>query len=580
MSSQPSKFDMRVNPVYQIDFQEACSGKRVSISKRRIRWRFGFSNADAIRQGQVGTDCRGEEHEIVLIWSLTSGKRHVLADGQEVHFSQGKITEGTFETSWTMTGGHLLQIVAHAAPPLFHTPGFRQFDLLLDGCSYFDMPKIFELGTQRALKKLNIGSVPHQQSHFALPPSENSPENYHVRYSRSERMPSDLSSDDDNDHAAHHRRRAPSPPRRAESLPAIVSQGSKEVSVKTVDNLLESGPSSDLLTSGDGVIDEFTPAPAVPTVSPVNQSYFNNHQILTAPGMTAPPAMVTPTNHALLVLANEPHTYYNPGQPQAPSYGQQPSLQPQQSTYQYAPPQQPQVYQTPQYQQQQQQQQQNTFQAPQYTHQQPFQTPHNPYAPSSCQTATIQSPQPMQVSPDTPVRPTLSVDTSTVALEQGGVQPSPIFSMQPLDLADLEGRDQPPMSEMQSAMQKLVNLENIADCKETPEQIKAKERKLNKGPIKSKPLPPAAPEWQGRDAKLGDIQQRAPAKQAPSKDIMRTHAFDPAAAQAGMMVVYGASSIPAPQGFGAGAYHSYYQQQQLQHRQQHHQQQLQVYAGW
>lgn len=575
MTSQPSKFDIRVNPVYQIDFQEACSGKRVSISKRRIRWRFGFSNADAIRRGLVGTDCRGEEHEIVLVWSLTSGKRHVLADGQEVHFSQGKITEGTFETSWTMAGGHLLQIVAHAAPPLFYTPGFRQFDFLLDGCSYFDMPKIFELGTQRALKKLNIGIVSHQKSHFALPPSENSPESYHVRYSRSERMPSDLSSVDDSDHAAHHRRRAPSPPRRSESLPAIVSQDSKEVSVITVDNLLENGTSSDLLTSGYAAMDEFTPPPTVPTATPTNQSHVINNQILTAYGTTAPPAMVTPTNQAILALANEPHTYYNPGQPQAPIYGQQASYQPQQSTYQYAPPQQQQVYQTPQYQQQ----QQNTFQASQYIHQQPYQTPHNQYAPSSYQTATIQSPQPMQVSPDTPVRPTLSVDTSKVALEQGGVQPSPIFSMQPLDLSDLEGRDQPPMSEMQSAMQKLVNLENISECKETPEQIKAKERKLNKGPIKSKPLPPAAPEWQGRDAKLGDIQQRAPPKQAPSKDIMRTHAFDPAAAQAGMMVLYGASSIPAPQGFGAGAYHNYYQQQQLQYRQQHHQQQLQVYAG-
>jgi len=577
MSSQPSKFDIRVNPVYQIDFQEACSGKRVSISKRRIRWRFGFSNADAIRQGLVGTDCRGEEHEIVLVWSLTSGKRHVLADGQEVHFSQGKITEVTFETSWTMAGGHLLQIVAHAAPPLFYTPGFRQFDFLLDGCSYFDMPKIFELGTQRALKKLNIGIVPHQQSQFALPPSETPPESCHVRYSRSERMPSDLSSVNDYDHEADDRRRAPSPPRRAESLPAIVSQGSKEVSVITVDNLLENGPSSDLLTSGDAVIDEFTPAPAVPTPTPTYQAHANNNPILTtAYGMPAPPTMVTPTNQAILALANEPHTYYNPGQVQAPSYVPQPSFQPQQSTYQYAPP--PlgqQVYQTPQYQQQ----QQNTLQAPQYTHQQPYQTPHNQYATSSYQTAIFQSPQPMQVSPDTPVRPTLSVDTSTVALEQGGVQPSPLFSMQPLDLADLEGRDQPPMSEMQSAMQKLVNLENISECKETPEQIKAKERRLNKGPIKSKPLPPAAPEWQGRDAKIGDIQQRATPKQAPSKDIMRTHVFDPAAAQAGMMVVYGASSIPAPQGFGAGAYHSYYQQQQLQYRQQYHHQQLQVYAG-
>ena len=52
--------------------------------------RFGFTNQDALAAGETGTACRGEEHDITLIWSLTSGKRLVLADGQEVHYSNSR----------------------------------------------------------------------------------------------------------------------------------------------------------------------------------------------------------------------------------------------------------------------------------------------------------------------------------------------------------------------------------------------------------------------------------------------------------------------------------------------------------
>lgn len=142
----PPKSDFRLrHPVYQISFQQEASGKRVAATKRRVKFNFGFPNREAIKLGHSGPNCRGEEHEIVLVWSLTSGKRSVLMDGQEVHFSAGKL-ENVFETSSPMAGGHLFKIVAHATPPLFDKPGFRQFDLFIDGQSFFEMPRIFELG--------------------------------------------------------------------------------------------------------------------------------------------------------------------------------------------------------------------------------------------------------------------------------------------------------------------------------------------------------------------------------------------------------------------------------------------------
>ena len=39
--------------------------------------RFGFSNKEALDSGETGTACRGEEHDVTLIWSVASGKRIV-----------------------------------------------------------------------------------------------------------------------------------------------------------------------------------------------------------------------------------------------------------------------------------------------------------------------------------------------------------------------------------------------------------------------------------------------------------------------------------------------------------------------
>jgi hypothetical protein len=110
----------------------------------RIVRRFGFSNIQALKEGQTGTACRGEEHEVTLVWSVTSGKRQITMDNQEVHYSANR--SGMIDFSWTIRGNHVLKIAAYAAPPMSASPSFRQYDLFVDGQSYFDMPKVFELG--------------------------------------------------------------------------------------------------------------------------------------------------------------------------------------------------------------------------------------------------------------------------------------------------------------------------------------------------------------------------------------------------------------------------------------------------
>lgn len=136
-------------PVYQIDFTSVASGKHIASTKRRIRWRFGFPNVEALNNGKHGTDCRGEEHEVVVVWSITSGKKLVFCDGQEVYTTSSR--SSTFEHSWSMKGNHVLKIFAHANAPINPTPGYHQYDLFVDGQSFFIMPKVYEVGLSGAV---------------------------------------------------------------------------------------------------------------------------------------------------------------------------------------------------------------------------------------------------------------------------------------------------------------------------------------------------------------------------------------------------------------------------------------------
>lgn len=169
VQSSRSKWSNRF-PVYQIDFTAVASGKRVATSKRRVRWRFGFSNKEALEAGETGTACRGEEHDVTVVWSVTSGKRLVLADGQEVHYST--VRSGVFEFSWTLRGNHVLKVVAHAAPQLNPTPGFRQYDLNVDGQSFFVMPKVYELGIRGPIASHAPVSGASSQTDRSAPPQK------------------------------------------------------------------------------------------------------------------------------------------------------------------------------------------------------------------------------------------------------------------------------------------------------------------------------------------------------------------------------------------------------------------------
>mmetsp|Transcript_37106 Transcript_37106/g.75623 ORF Transcript_37106/g.75623 Transcript_37106/m.75623 type:complete len:576 (+) Transcript_37106:1183-2910(+) len=142
---------------YQVDLSTAKTGRHIQPTKRRVRFTFGLASLPHLGLGCTGPDARGFEHECLLLWSLASGKRRILLDGKEVHFSCGAIGQNSFSASFPLpgAGNHQMQLVANlsAGGTTSRHPAtlghLKHFDLRLDGQSFHDMLKIYELGGPR-----------------------------------------------------------------------------------------------------------------------------------------------------------------------------------------------------------------------------------------------------------------------------------------------------------------------------------------------------------------------------------------------------------------------------------------------
>jgi hypothetical protein len=105
--------------------------------------RFGFTNLQAARQGKVGEQCRGEDHEVVLVWSVVSGKTRVFWNKSDIShlFRETRNTE-KIDLSWESRSGERFRIAAHGSPQEGFAP---QYDFLLDETSIFSLSHISEL---------------------------------------------------------------------------------------------------------------------------------------------------------------------------------------------------------------------------------------------------------------------------------------------------------------------------------------------------------------------------------------------------------------------------------------------------
>jgi hypothetical protein len=135
--------------VYQVDYVAVNCGRIVPSSKRRISFKFGYTNVEALSNGKTGQDCRGSEHEVIITWSLSSGKQAIAFDQHEVFFDVCDSSQTKLSHSWKDGRGHSLEVKVHAASmstKAYPDPDWKQYDIIIDGVRFFHRPKIFEIG--------------------------------------------------------------------------------------------------------------------------------------------------------------------------------------------------------------------------------------------------------------------------------------------------------------------------------------------------------------------------------------------------------------------------------------------------
>ena len=109
---------------YQIYTESLDCGKNLEGSKKRIKWRFGWAADD-------------EEHEIMLVHSLVSGKKAIFEDGVEIT-SSNKFFEFNYGHSWNArkANGHIFRVDANL-PPF----GESYYIFSIDGKRFIDLPR-------------------------------------------------------------------------------------------------------------------------------------------------------------------------------------------------------------------------------------------------------------------------------------------------------------------------------------------------------------------------------------------------------------------------------------------------------
>ncbi|KAG7365218.1 hypothetical protein IV203_038421 [Nitzschia inconspicua] len=128
---------------YRLHFSCEHIGKYRSQTKRKIKWHFGFTNLQAAQEGKRGIDCRGEEHEVVLIWSVKSGKTRLFWNKTNItHLFPGQRHTEQVHIQWKSRSGETFEIVANQASTRVDP---YQYNFLVDGVSIFTFSHLSEL---------------------------------------------------------------------------------------------------------------------------------------------------------------------------------------------------------------------------------------------------------------------------------------------------------------------------------------------------------------------------------------------------------------------------------------------------
>lgn len=496
-------------------------------------------------------------------------------DGREVHFSTNRI--GLLDFSWTMKGNHVLKIVCHAAPPVQATPGFRQYDMFIDGQSFFNMPKVFELGVKGASADDNrIPGVPGGYSGAAMvsPRSVFSEAaGYHNSYNGpiAGRAPRTQSEEDDVLQRAIKASLQEAKSHLGERTPSVLTNGSAET------DLLDFGAAEAPAAYAPAPAYNAAPAPyaPAPAAPAYNAAPAYPPQQYGAPSYGAPPATsygggnsyAQPQAAAPLALPPSTNGYSVPPPPQSgstapqsygappPSYGAPPPT-PSYNAPAYGAP--ASNYGAPAYGAP----PQSNYGAPPsaaygdqfsvggHTMNDPFapKTPSHNSVASDILKAYGASQAPGQYQPGQPF------PGSNGAVPPSEVAPSTPASSLSMNGLTITEKEEKPQNPFEVAMKKLVNVDRIDEPAEAQLKLtmkKEEENNAKKNKNRSVPLPPVGQKVLGSGATLKDISKVKGPQKLESVMTPPPGLFNGDAAMAGALVVHGQGPPPLqPAGFG------------------------------
>lgn len=556
-------------------------------------------------------DCRGEEHDIVIIWSVTSGKRQVYYDGSEIHFSSSRA--GIFQYSWSAKGNHVMKVVAHASPPMTGTPAFRQYDLFIDGQSFFTMPKSYELGLRGAISSNaripggygrggygSYGGSTGVRAPTSIAQEDADLQNAissSLRESRQFLANKDASRDQFDDRNALTSPQGATPAVAVGDLMGFESH--QEVASRPGIPDSQTAMCYNSMPSADGVPPtpqyaaqpspiQYQPTPASgarqqPSVVYSQPASSNALVLGAAPSnlYAVPPSVQQPTPgyggppqsldyEAALMPAAQPGCSAPPVQAVVPAYGASPPaygsapLQPGAVTTgdSFAPPVADPFAPAPAappasdpF----------RFSQPQPQPMPPTNDPFAPKAPlppsrQSINNVILSAYQQQRGQPAQPGHPAQSASNGHDLVPPNGIhQQTHGLSMNGgLQRQVPTARQQPqkPLSDLEKAMKKLVNVDRIDEPAEQEYDLtmKKKEEAKKSKDGRSRGLPPVANTRLGQNATLNDIQEVKPNTLKTGEGIMKAppQVFHPDVVHAGAMVVHGQGPPPIQRGFGVG----------------------------
>ncbi|GKY99562.1 hypothetical protein MPSEU_000910500 [Mayamaea pseudoterrestris] len=216
-----AKMTMMPTFPYQVSFSYVEKGKHIASSKRVLSYKFGLADGASLKQGLQGIACCGEEHLVTAVWSVRSGKLRITINDKiiPVHLdSEEKVINSSktnmkkaVNVSWTFR----LPSDAAAGPPASPTPSSRQlhlqfigyaampehnrkqYDLIIDGCSFFKLPKLQQVGVSAYVysRSTTCTAAPTLQATTHAPLSANIPRQP-LTYLESVEAPSTLQEDE------------------------------------------------------------------------------------------------------------------------------------------------------------------------------------------------------------------------------------------------------------------------------------------------------------------------------------------------------------------------------------------------